>query len=99
MLDRVAAFFLNRLSGRQAGSAIAVIAVVAVGSFLGVRSGQHRTNQRAETATVPRVVTAVLDNGSAVADGAQSLIREQVEMGVAVRMAVLEALSRNLPNA
>ena len=36
---------------------------------------------------------------SFVADGAQSLIREQVEMGVAVRMAVLEALSRNLPNA
>ncbi|PWB58548.1 MAG: aspartate carbamoyltransferase catalytic subunit [Bradyrhizobiaceae bacterium] len=36
---------------------------------------------------------------SAIADGAQSLIREQVEMGVAVRMAVLEALSRNLPNA
>jgi aspartate carbamoyltransferase catalytic subunit len=35
---------------------------------------------------------------SAVADGAQSLIREQVEMGVAVRMAVLEALARNLPN-
>ncbi len=36
---------------------------------------------------------------STVADGAQSLIREQVEMGVAVRMAVLEALARNLPNA
>jgi aspartate carbamoyltransferase catalytic subunit len=36
---------------------------------------------------------------SIVADGAQSLIREQVEMGVAVRMAVLEALSRNLPHA
>ncbi len=36
---------------------------------------------------------------SGVADGAQSLIREQVEMGVAVRMAVLDALSRNLPNA
>ncbi len=35
---------------------------------------------------------------SSVADGAQSLIREQVEMGVAVRMAVLEALARNLPN-
>jgi aspartate carbamoyltransferase catalytic subunit len=34
-----------------------------------------------------------------VADGAQSLIREQVEMGVAVRMAVLEALARRLPNA
>ncbi len=36
---------------------------------------------------------------SLVADGAQSLIREQVEMGVAVRMAVLDALARNLPNA
>jgi aspartate carbamoyltransferase catalytic subunit len=35
---------------------------------------------------------------SSVADGEQSLIREQVEMGVAVRMAVLEALARNLPN-
>jgi aspartate carbamoyltransferase catalytic subunit len=31
---------------------------------------------------------------SSVADGAQSVIREQVEMGVAVRMAVLDALSR-----
>jgi aspartate carbamoyltransferase catalytic subunit len=36
---------------------------------------------------------------TAVADGAHSLIREQVEAGVAVRMAVLEALARNLPNA
>jgi aspartate carbamoyltransferase catalytic subunit len=35
---------------------------------------------------------------SEVADGNQSVIREQVEMGVAVRMAVLEALARNLPN-
>jgi aspartate carbamoyltransferase catalytic subunit len=35
---------------------------------------------------------------SAVADGPQSLIREQVEMGVAVRMAVLEALAQHLPN-
>jgi aspartate carbamoyltransferase catalytic subunit len=34
---------------------------------------------------------------SAVADGIQSVIREQVEMGVAVRMAVLDALARNLP--
>ncbi len=33
---------------------------------------------------------------SAVADGPQSVIREQVEMGVAVRMAVLDALSRNM---
>jgi aspartate carbamoyltransferase catalytic subunit len=34
---------------------------------------------------------------SQVADGVQSVIREQVEMGVAVRMAVLDALARNLP--
>ena len=33
---------------------------------------------------------------SAVADGPQSVIREQVEMGVAMRMAVLDALSRNM---
>ncbi len=32
-----------------------------------------------------------------VADGPQSLISEQVEMGVAVRMAVLEALAEHLP--
>jgi aspartate carbamoyltransferase catalytic subunit len=36
---------------------------------------------------------------SSVADGPQSLVREQVEMGVAVRMAVLEALARHLPNS
>lgn len=35
---------------------------------------------------------------STVADGSCSVIREQVEMGVAVRMAVLQALSRHLPN-
>lgn len=34
----------------------------------------------------------------AIADGPNSVIREQVEMGVAVRMAVLEALSQHLPN-
>jgi aspartate carbamoyltransferase catalytic subunit len=36
---------------------------------------------------------------SEVADGPHSLIREQVEMGVAVRIAVLEALAAHLPNA
>lgn len=35
---------------------------------------------------------------SNIADGPQSLIREQVEMGVAVRMAVLEALAQHMPN-
>lgn len=36
---------------------------------------------------------------STVADHSRSVIREQVEMGVAVRMAVLEALSGHLPKA
>ena len=37
---------------------------------------------------------------SAIADDVErSLIHEQVEMGVAVRMAVLDALARQLPNA
>lgn len=35
---------------------------------------------------------------SSVADHPRSVIREQVEMGVAVRMAVLEALAKHLPN-
>lgn len=35
---------------------------------------------------------------STVADHSRSVIREQVEMGVAVRMAVLEALAGNLPD-
>jgi aspartate carbamoyltransferase catalytic subunit len=35
---------------------------------------------------------------STIADHSRSVIRDQVEMGVAVRMAVLEALARNLPN-
>jgi len=36
---------------------------------------------------------------SLVADDVdRSLIRDQVEMGVSVRMAVLDALSRHLPN-
>jgi aspartate carbamoyltransferase catalytic subunit len=38
-----------------------------------------------------------IEISSNVADGAQSVIREQVEMGVAMRMAVLDALARNLP--
>jgi aspartate carbamoyltransferase catalytic subunit len=35
---------------------------------------------------------------STVADHSRSVIRDQVEMGVAVRMAVLEAMARQLPN-
>ena len=46
----------------------------------------------------PGPINRGVEIDSAVADGPRSLINEQVEMGVAVRMAVLEALSRNLPN-
>ena len=47
----------------------------------------------------PGPINRGVEIDSAVADGPRSLINEQVEMGVAVRMAVLEALARNLPNA
>ena len=39
-----------------------------------------------------------LEIASTIADHSRSVIRDQVEMGVAVRMAVLEALARRLPN-
>ncbi|CAN5507409.1 aspartate carbamoyltransferase catalytic subunit [soil metagenome] len=38
-----------------------------------------------------------IEIASSVADGIHSVIREQVEMGVAMRMAVLDALARNMP--
>lgn len=47
----------------------------------------------------PGPINRGVEIASSVADGVQSLIRDQVEMGVAVRMAVLLALSRHLPNA
>lgn len=47
----------------------------------------------------PGPINRGVEIASAVADGPQSLINEQVEMGVAVRMAVLEALAQHLPNA
>jgi aspartate carbamoyltransferase catalytic subunit len=46
----------------------------------------------------PGPINRGVEIDSSVADGPRSLIREQVEMGVAVRMAVLEALARHLPN-
>ena len=44
----------------------------------------------------PGPINRGVEIDSAVADGPRSLINEQVEMGVAVRMAVLEALSHHL---
>ncbi len=46
----------------------------------------------------PGPVNRGVEISSAVADHSRSVIREQVEMGVAVRMAVLQALARHLPN-
>ena len=46
----------------------------------------------------PGPINRGVEIDSAVADGPKSLIREQVEMGVAVRIAVLEALAQHLPN-
>jgi aspartate carbamoyltransferase catalytic subunit len=45
----------------------------------------------------PGPINRGIEIDSLVADGMNSVIHEQVEMGVAVRMAVLDALSRNLP--
>ncbi len=46
----------------------------------------------------PGPINRGVEIDSSVADGARSRIREQVEMGVAVRIAVLEALAQHLPN-
>ncbi|MCW5697808.1 MAG: aspartate carbamoyltransferase catalytic subunit [Bauldia sp.] len=46
----------------------------------------------------PGPINRGVEIDSAIADGPQSLIREQVEMGVATRMAVLEALAAQLKN-
>src|SRR5206468_2125337 len=64
-----------------------------------VRSNIIMSNTLGALVMHPGPMNRGVEIDTAVADGAQSLIREQVEMGVAVRMAVLEALSRNLPNA
>ena len=46
---------------------------------------------------LPGPMNRGVEIASTVADHSSSVIRDQVEMGVAVRMAVLEALARNLP--
>ncbi|MGF1619705.1 MAG: aspartate carbamoyltransferase catalytic subunit [Rhodomicrobiaceae bacterium] len=46
----------------------------------------------------PGPINRGVEISSAVADSPRSMIHEQVEMGVAVRMAVLQVLARNLPD-
>ena len=47
----------------------------------------------------PGPINRGVEISSSVADHTRSVIREQVEMGVAVRMAVLQALAHHLPNS
>ena len=67
--------------------------------YYGLDQAKLRYARRDALVMHPGPMNRGVEIDSSVADGAQSLINEQVEMGVAVRMAVLEALARNLPNA
>ena len=68
-------------------------------SLLGaIASRISRTEDASESARLLVAgVAGAAGAAAAVADGPQSVIRDQVTNGVAVRMAVLDALSRNLP--
>ena len=67
--------------------------------FFGLDEGKLAAAKPDALVMHPGPMNRGVEIGSSVADGAHSLIREQVEMGVAVRMAVLEALAQHLPNA
>ena len=65
--------------------------------FFGLNSEKLRFAKPGALVMHPGPMNRGIEIDSDVADGVQSVIREQVEMGVAVRMAVLDALSRNMP--
>ena len=65
--------------------------------FFGLNSEKLRSAKPGALVMHPGPMNRGIEIDSDVADGVQSVIREQVEMGVAVRMAVLDALSRNMP--
>jgi aspartate carbamoyltransferase catalytic subunit len=65
--------------------------------FFGLNSEKLRLARPGALVMHPGPMNRGIEIDSDVADGVQSVIREQVEMGVAVRMAVLDALSRNMP--
>ena len=65
--------------------------------FFGLNEEKLRYAKKDALVMHPGPMNRGVEIDSNVADGAQSVIREQVEMGVAVRMAVLDALSRNIP--
>ena len=65
--------------------------------FFGLNEEKLRLAKPDALVMHPGPMNRGIEIDSNVADGVQSVIREQVEMGVAVRMAVLDALARNLP--
>jgi aspartate carbamoyltransferase catalytic subunit len=65
--------------------------------FFGLNEEKLRYAKKDALVMHPGPMNRGIEIDSNVADGVQSVIREQVEMGVAVRMAVLDALSRNFP--
>jgi aspartate carbamoyltransferase catalytic subunit len=65
--------------------------------FFGLNEETLRYAKKDALVMHPGPMNRGIEIDSSVADGVHSVIREQVEMGVAVRMAVLDALSRNLP--
>jgi aspartate carbamoyltransferase catalytic subunit len=65
--------------------------------FFGLNAEKLKAAKPGALVMHPGPMNRGIEIDSDVADGVQSVIREQVEMGVAVRMAVLDALSRNMP--
>ncbi len=65
--------------------------------FFGLSPDKLKAAKKNALVMHPGPMNRGVEIDSTVADGVQSVIREQVEMGVAVRMAVLDALARNLP--
>jgi aspartate carbamoyltransferase catalytic subunit len=63
--------------------------------FFGLNAEKLRYAKPDALVMHPGPMNRGIEIDSDVADGPQSVIREQVEMGVAVRMAVLDALSRH----
>ena len=65
--------------------------------FFGLNAEKLKAAKPGAMVMHPGPMNRGIEIDSDVADGVQSVIREQVEMGVAMRMAVLDALARNMP--
>ena len=65
--------------------------------FLGLDAEKLAWAKPTRSSCIPGPMNRGVEIDPLIADGVQSVIREQVEMGVAVSMAVLEALGSHLP--